>query len=41
MPVFTNNTFKIPEAISKILYIYLLLTDVILKKICGEERLEI
>jgi hypothetical protein len=32
MLVFTNNTFKMPEVMSKIPYIYLLLTDVILKK---------
>jgi len=32
MLVFTNNTFKIPEVMSKVPYIYLLLTDVILKK---------
>ena len=32
MLVFTNNTFKIPEVMSNVPYIYLLLTDVILKK---------
>ena len=32
MLVFKNKTFKIPDGMSKILYIYLILTDVMLKK---------
>jgi uncharacterized membrane protein (DUF485 family) len=41
VPVFTNITFTIPEALSKIL-ICLLLTDVYdSQKIHGQERLEI
>jgi hypothetical protein len=32
MLVFIYNTFKIPDVMSKIPYMYLLLTDVILKK---------
>jgi hypothetical protein len=39
MLVFTNNTFKIPEVMSKRPYIYLLLTDVILKKYVASEVL--
>jgi len=39
MLVFTNNTFKIPEVMSQIPYIYLLLTDVILKKYMARKDL--
>jgi hypothetical protein len=39
MMVFTNNTFKIPEVMKKIQRIYLLLTDVILKKYMARKDL--
>ena len=39
MLVFTNNTFKIPEVMSKIPCMHLLLTDVILKKYVARKDL--